>query len=157
MTLRPALAADAEALARLHARAFPQGWSAHEIAGFMQGHGGYALAAVDGSGQLTGFILCRAIAGEAEVLTLAVDPDHRRQGLGRALVEAAAALAAPTCEALFLEVAEDNLAAIRLYQGAGFDRVGVRHDYYEHPEGRRDAIVMRRDLNSAHHGPYGGR
>lgn len=146
--LRPAVAADAEALARLHARAFPVGWSAHEIAGFMQGHGGYALAAEDGAGRLAGFILCRAIAGEAEVLTLAVDPGLRRQGLGRALLEAAAALAAPTCEALFLEVADDNIAAIGLYEGAGFARVGVRHDYYEHPDGRRDAIVMRRDLNS---------
>lgn len=148
MMLRPALAADAEALARVHARAFDQGWSAHEIAGFMEGHGAYALAAEDDGGALTGFILCRAIAGEAEVLTLAVDPDWRRLGVGRALVEAAAVLAAPTSEALFLEVAADNVAAIGLYQGAGFVQVGVRHDYYEHPAGRRDALVMRRDLNS---------
>lgn len=148
MTLRPAGAADAEAMARVHARAFTHGWSAHEIGGFMEGHGAYALVAEADDGQLGGFILCRAIAGEAEVLTLAVDPDHRRLGLGRALVEAAAKLAAPSCEALFLEVADDNVAAIGLYQGAGFARVGVRHDYYEHPEGRRDAIVMRRDLNS---------
>ena len=148
MTLRPATAADAEAMARVHARAFPDGWSAHEIGGFIAGHGAYALVVEIEGGGLGGFILCRAIAGEAEVLTLAVDPDHRRLGLGRALVEAAAALAAPSCEALFLEVAEDNVAAIGLYQGAGFARVGVRHDYYGHPEGRRDAIVMRRDLNS---------
>lgn len=148
MKLRPALAGDAEAMARTHARAFAHGWTAHELGGFLAGHGAYALLAEDDDDALAGFILCRAIAGEAEVLTLAVDPDHRRRGVGRALVDAAAVLAAPTSEALFLEVAADNVAAIGLYDGAGFARVGVRHDYYEHPEGRRDAIVMRRDLNT---------
>src|SRR5205823_1311599 len=85
--LRAATAADAEALARVHGEAFAAAWSAHEIAALMAAPGGYALV-VDVIDPV-GFILCRAVAGEAEILTLAVRPAARRRGVGRALLEAA--------------------------------------------------------------------
>jgi ribosomal-protein-alanine N-acetyltransferase len=96
-----------------------------------------------------GFILCRSIAGEAEILTIAVDPAARRRGWGAALVEVAAGVAAETgAEALFLEVAVDNAAAIALYQSTRFAKVGLRKGYYPHPDGAKDAVVMRRALNT---------
>jgi ribosomal-protein-alanine N-acetyltransferase len=49
---------------------------------------------------------------------------------------------------LFLEVAADNTAAIALYAATGFDRVGLRKGYYPHPDGAKDAVVMRRALNT---------
>jgi ribosomal-protein-alanine N-acetyltransferase len=49
---------------------------------------------------------------------------------------------------MFLEVAADNLAAIALYQATGFIKVGVRKGYYPHPDGAKDALVMRRALNT---------
>ena len=49
---------------------------------------------------------------------------------------------------MFLEVAADNLAAIALYQATGFAKVGVRKGYYPHPDGAKDALVMRRTLNT---------
>jgi ribosomal-protein-alanine N-acetyltransferase len=50
---------------------------------------------------------------------------------------------------MFLEVAEDNLAARALYDGAGFAVAGRRRDYYGHADGSRsDALVLRLDLNS---------
>lgn len=130
-----------------HALAFDAPWSAAEIDDLLRGPGAYAFV-VGPAEALSGFILCRAIAGEAEVLTLAVDPAQRRQGQARALLEAAvlAAMAAGA-EAMFLEVAEDNAPAIGLYLGASFERVGLRRGYYESPTGRRDALVLRRDLN----------
>ena len=145
MTPRLALAGDAEAMAAAHAAAFDTPWSSDQIVGFLAAPGGYAFL-VERSGAVAGFILCRVIAGEAEVLTLAVHPAHRRQGLARAMVEAAAH--APGVQTLFLEVAADNAAAIGLYVSAGFARVGRRRGYYARVAGpAADALVLRRDLN----------
>ena len=85
-----------------------------------------------------------------------MDPASRRQGLGRALVDAAATLAGDQgAEALFLEVAATNSAALALYAQAGFETVGRRPGYYPQPGGLPvDAIVMRWDLNSRPASPY---
>jgi len=139
---------DANGLAIVHATAFDAPWTGPDIATLLASPGVFALAGSDGGG-LQGFILVRAIAGEAEILTLAVDPAFRRRGLAGALVEGAAAVALSLdAEALFLEVAEDNAAAIALYADAGFAEVGRRRGYYARPADMRiDALVMRRDLN----------
>ena len=99
MILRPATRADGAALAALHAAAFDEPWSADDILRFAEDRGGFAVAA-EADGGLAGFILCRMIAGEAEVLTLAVRPQLRRRGVGRALLEAAIALARPSAETM---------------------------------------------------------
>ena len=139
------MAADAQALADLHAAAFDAPWSAAEIADLLAAPG-VQLSTIDTPSGPVGFILCRAAAGEAEILTLAVHPGHRRRGYGRALVEAAAA--ALDAEAMFLEVASDNTAAIALYRHAGFIEVGKRRAYYARASGPAvDALVLRRDLN----------
>jgi [ribosomal protein S18]-alanine N-acetyltransferase len=146
--VRPATRADGLALADVHAAAFDAPWPADDILRFAEGRGGFALA-IEDDGALAGFILCRLIAGEAEVMTLAVRPAARRRGIGRALLEAAMGLCAPRATAMFLEVAADNPGAVALYAGAGFEAVGRRAGYYGRA-GRRsvDAIVMRRPLNS---------
>jgi ribosomal-protein-alanine N-acetyltransferase len=150
VNVRPATRADGAALAALHAAAFDAPWSADDILRFAEDRGGFALiAAGDETGAPpAGFILCRLIAGEAEVLTLAVRPDKRRRGLARALLEAAMTLAGPTATAMFLEVAADNPGAAALYAGAGFETVGRRAGYYGRSGGSVDALVMRRALNS---------
>ena len=151
MKLRGAMREDGAALAALHAAAFDQPWLADDILRFAEDRGGFALVADagdDGSEAPAGFILCRMIAGEAEVLTLAVAPAARRRGIGRALLEAAIVLARPTADTMFLEVAADNPGAAALYAGAGFETVGRRAGYYGRAGGSVDALVMRRALNS---------
>lgn len=147
--MRPAWDHEAGDLARVHAQAFDHPWSASEIAELMGSPGAFALVAEDAGP--AAFILCRAVAGEAEILTLAVEPAARRRGLARALVEAAAGVARIAgAEAMFLEVADDNVAAIGLYEAAGFDRAGLRRGYYDRgPQGYVDALVMRLDLGRA--------
>lgn len=148
MNLRLATRADRDMLAEVHAAAFETPWVGEDIVRFAEEPGGFAIAA-ESDDAITGFILCRAMAGEAEILTLAVRPSQRRRGVARALVEAAAALAARTVDAMFLEVAEDNPGAVALYETTGFSAVGRRGAYYARTGAPAvAAIVMRRALNS---------
>ena len=148
MKLRAATRVDADALAQIHAAAFDAPWSAADILRFAEDPGGFALTA-EAEDELAGFILCRVMAGEAEILTLAVPPRRRRRGVARALIGAATVFAARTAGAMFLEVAADNPVAIALYAGAGFSPVGRRVGYYARKGGPAvDAIVMRRTLNT---------
>jgi ribosomal-protein-alanine N-acetyltransferase len=136
--VRPATAADTPALAALHAEAFPPGeaWGEVALRQMLAMPGAYGWIA-DGQG----FVLARAAAGEAEILTLAVAPSARRRGAATRLMEASVAAAlASGAEAMFLEVAEDNLPARCLYAALGFEEAGRRRGYYG---AGRDALVLR--------------
>jgi ribosomal-protein-alanine N-acetyltransferase len=139
----------AAAFAALHLKAFDRAWSVDELKRVIDGPCTFTLEAVRQEEPL-GFIVVRAVAGEAEILTLAVHPDARRLGLGRALVQAAATTARTFgAEAFWLEVAVDNAAATALYGATGFEPAGRRPHYYVRKGGERvDALVMRRLLNS---------
>lgn len=141
MRVRRAGPADLGVLADLHAAAFDPSWSAAEIA---------ALDAVALLEDDAGLILVRTVAGEAEILTVGVRPQARGGGVGRRLVEAALASAlAEGAGSVFLEVAEDNAPARRLYAGLGFEAVGRRRAYYPRPGAPAvDALVLRRALNT---------
>ena len=84
----------------------------------------------------------------AEVLNIAVHPDFRRKGIGRALMQALAELAAQRgCEKLLLEVRASGEAAQALYRAQGFVTDGVRRGYYREP--CEDAVLMHCDLAPA--------
>lgn len=150
MNLRPVGPEASFDLADLHDKAFPKPWTALEFDDLLKSPGAFAVLGEAGDpAEAKGFVLCRSIAGEAEILTIAVDPAARRRGWGAALVEVAAGIATQAkAEAMFLEVAVDNAAAIALYQATGFLKVGLRKGYYPHPDGSKDALVMRRALNT---------
>jgi ribosomal-protein-alanine N-acetyltransferase len=134
MILTPAGAKDAADLSACHRRSFEPAWSADDIEALLSAPGGHALAVRDPDDQASvrGFLLARAVAGEAEVLTLAVDPSHRRQGLAIALIEAAiGASIAAGAEAMFLEVAPLYFSRIRT------DRRAPRLLRPPRPTGRR--------------------
>jgi ribosomal-protein-alanine N-acetyltransferase len=135
-------------LAALHEQAFETPWTAQAFAELLRSPGVFALAA-RGEARLEGLILMRAIAGEAEVLTLAVTPNRRRTGLARALLDAALGLAAQMgAERVFLEVAHDNHAAMGLYARAGFTPTGRRRAYYARISGpAADALILSRTLH----------
>jgi len=127
-------------LAALHARCFvaPQPWTEAEIAGLLWSSGCVLQTTA------RGFLLGRIAGGEAELLTLAVDPAARRTGQGGELVR----LFLATCivegaEVAFLEVASDNAGALALYRKTGWTQAGKRRDYYAPGV---DAVVMRHAL-----------
>lgn len=126
-----------EPLAALHAACFARAWDARTLSEMLAAPGIFAFAHADG------FVLGRAAADEAEILTLAVAPHARGQGLGRALLQAAINRARELgATTMFLEVGADNPAALALYAGLGFAKVGQRKAYYE----GRDALVLRLPL-----------
>jgi ribosomal-protein-alanine N-acetyltransferase len=134
-----------DALAALHRLAFtdtPRPWSAPEFDALLRAPT-TLLATCEG-----GFALGRIAGPEAELLTLAVHPGRRRQGLGTALVDDFAAQAAGRgAEDCVLEVAVTNAAARALYGRLGFVPVGRRPGYYTRPAAPPvDALVLRKRL-----------
>ena len=149
--VRPLAAERLAEAAALPALFFGTPWDEPTLARLLAMPGTFALAVADaGEGTpLSGFVLVRIAAADAEILTLAVAPPRRGQGRGRRLVEAAAAMAlAGGATALFLEVAEDNEPALALYRHLGFREVGARPGYYARGETRVAARVLKLDLGA---------
>ena len=145
--IRPLDACELAALARLHAACFDDAWDEAALAALLAMPGAFALIAEPQPGEPAGFVIARAAAGEAEILSLGVDPGERRRGLGRDLLQAAIAQAAACgAERLFLEVAADNWAARALYLANGFAQVGKRPDYYRRGGTSALALVLAKDI-----------
>lgn len=150
-SLEPLTTRDSDAVSALHREDFVRPWTGGEFADLLSQNTvfGYAAREVGhGNAAPVGFVLARLVAGEGEILTVAVARSHRRLGLGWRLMDAVLReLHAQRAEALFLEVDETNVAAIALYRRLGFRQVGKRPDYYRTGgSGANGALVMRRDL-----------
>lgn len=146
---RPAVAADAEALAALHAASFRIGWDTAEFERLLADRLSRTLVATEGpGGAVIGFLLLHGVPPEMEILSIAVARARRGSGIGRALLDKAMArLAAEGITTLFLEVEDGNTPAINLYQKTGFLEIGRRPGYYRDASGKPvAALAMRRDL-----------
>ncbi|RUT30197.1 ribosomal-protein-alanine N-acetyltransferase [Arsenicitalea aurantiaca] len=139
---------DAEALARLHANSFYRGWPREDFETYILDRRSPVLVARDARRRVAGFIMLRLAGDEAELITIAVDPRWRGKGVGAALLRAGLSFLSMTAaRKLFLEVAEDNPAAIALYRRAGFVEIGRRSGYYARADGRpATALVLSRDI-----------
>lgn len=153
LSVRPALLADSWRMAEIHASGFALGWDRNEMERMLLSD---HICDVQVSRALfgeivTGFAVSRVVAGEAELLSIALDPETRGRGLAGALLGShLAAVRRGGAELLFLEVATDNAPALALYRKAGFTETGRRKGYYgPHSPGdkRRDALTMRIDLS----------
>lgn len=146
--LRPAHEGDCLILSQLHAACFPRGWGEAEFASFFERDGIVGLLAM-AEQQPVGFIFCWVVAGESELLAVAVLPGHRGGGLGRALLaEALHRCTSLGAEAMHLEVGIGNEAAIKLYEAQGFEITGRRKGYYQQPGGVfEDALTMSKKLS----------
>ncbi len=139
---------DLALLAKLHAASFETAWNEKELGEVLAGPGCVALLATSDDGPV-GFLIYRAVADEAEIVTLCVDPAYQRRGAGLQIVSTAQQLLKSLkINNLFLEVAAGNKEAISLYTRAGFVEAGKRKAYYARKNGEtEDAIIMRAELN----------
>lgn len=104
----------------------------------------HTLVAMYG-GALAGFLGVDEIAGEAFVDDLAVFPQYRRRGVASALLARAETEAILRgCEKIHLECRAGNAAALALYAARGYQRVGLRKSFYEHP--KEDAILLTMEI-----------
>ena len=124
-------------LANLHKLCFPhKPWAAADFADLKKS--GCEIIASQ-----NGFIVWRAVADEAELITIGVAPDARRTGIGAAMIGIMMSeLKKQGIKHIFLEVAADNAPARALYEQNGFVQIGVRPRYYDGV----DAIMMRKDI-----------
>lgn len=144
MRIRKLVLEDAPAIAELEKRCFSDPWSEKSIASEVHNPLAYWLVAEDG-GEILGYIGSQSVLDAADVMNLAVSPDHRRKGIGEKLIKALTRhLQENGVIALLLEVRVSNAPAIRLYEKLGFVQVGRRPRYYTNP--REDALILRKEL-----------
>jgi ribosomal-protein-alanine N-acetyltransferase len=132
---------DAAAIEPLERRCFTDPWSRAGLREMLESSQVIARLA-EAKGQLAGYAFARWAADTAEIMNLAVAPEHRRQGLaGLLLDEILDALLARRVREVFLEVRTSNQAAQALYLNRGFRVAGMRRAYYRYPT--EDALVLR--------------
>ena len=143
--VRPMTGADLGAVQAIESET-PSPWSEEQLASELEQDGGWQFVAEStASGLVCGFVCGRSCVGEAELLKIAVGLEHRRQGIATQLVaHALRCLAEQGVGRCFLELRADNLPALALYERFGFERVGLRKNYYTSPS--EDAILMEKRI-----------
>jgi len=127
------------ALAELHALCFtsPRPWRADEFSELLAARGVFLIC------HQNGFAMGRIAGPEAELLTIAVHPDARNTGFGTRLMDDFLCKAATLgAKDMFLEVAENNPAAIALYQKSGFAQIAKREAYFQPTSGPARAALI---------------
>lgn len=140
MIITQMTAAHVPQIAALEKAIFSDAWSERSIASELENELALWLVALDGD-TVAGYIGSQTVLGEADMLNLAVEPEYRRQGVGRKLVEELISRLDAHC--LTLEVRVSNEPAQNLYASMGFAQVGRRRNYYEKP--REDALILRKE------------
>ena len=148
LRIRRAVVEDLASIARIERASFSDPWTEDALATALDRM--VVLVAAEGEGKgdgaasLVGYVVALVVAPDAEIADLAVAPEARRRGVGRALLARALdALADLGVRAVHLEVRESNRAARTLYESAGFRAVGRRRGYYRQPV--EDALLLRRE------------
>ena len=144
MIIRKMTLQDAPAIADLEKLCFSDPWSEKSIASEVNNPLSYWLVAEE-NGEIAGYVGSQSVLDAADMMNLAVNPDYRCKGIGKALVDALTQhLMENNVIALLLEVRVSNSPAIALYEKLGFVQVGRRPKYYHNP--REDALILRKEL-----------
>lgn len=147
LVVRPGDMADAAAISALHSQSFDRPWGLLEFERLLAEENTLAHVAIaaTGAGSAFGFVLSRVAADEAEVLSIAVAPDRRGEGIAGRLLDAHRdMLRFERVKMLFLEVEDGNDSALALYRKQGFQEVSRRDAYYRKADGSAaTAFVMR--------------
>jgi [ribosomal protein S18]-alanine N-acetyltransferase len=147
LLIRPAEMSDAAVISAIHARSFDRPWGLMEFERLLAEENtlAHVAAATAEAGTVAGFVLSRVAADEAEVLSIAVAPDRRGEGIsGRLLTTHREMLRFERARMLFLEVEDSNAPALALYRRQGFAEVSRRDAYYRKADGSAaTALIMR--------------
>jgi [ribosomal protein S18]-alanine N-acetyltransferase len=154
LRIRRAVRGDLAGMLRIEQASFADPWTVDSLATALSLDRMQVLVAEsdekgrqggDASSGLLGYVVALVVGMEAEIADLAVAPEARRLGIGRALLERVVAeLGTAAVRTVYLEVRESNQAARTLYESNGFESVGRRRGYYRSPV--EDALVLRREI-----------
>ena len=134
---------DTAQIAALEAMCFSAPWSENAIISELSNPLSLWIVAKEDN-VVVGYIGSQSVLGEADMMNLAVHPDYRRMGVGRALVAAlVASLKEKDVHSITLEVRSSNDPAKNLYFAMDFQQVGRRPNYYSNP--REDALILRKE------------
>lgn len=130
-------------IAKIEQLCFNDPWSENSIASELNNRLSLWLVAVEDE-HVIGYVGSQTVIGETDMMNIAVHPDHRRKGIGTALIlELIDALKTRGSHSLMLEVRRSNSSAISVYKNLGFLEVGRRKNYYRNP--KEDALIMRKE------------
>jgi ribosomal-protein-alanine N-acetyltransferase len=145
--LRPLREHDLRRVHDIESRSYDFPWSVGVFSDCLRV--GYCCWAIVDESEIAGYGILTIAAHECHILNVCIDPDYRRRGFASALLqkllESAREHGAKTA---FLEVRPSNAAAIELYLGVGFLRIGERPGYYPALEGRENALVLHKTLDA---------
>ncbi|MEO8580245.1 MAG: ribosomal protein S18-alanine N-acetyltransferase [Gemmatimonadales bacterium] len=147
--LRPALETDLNEVVLIERASFADPWSEESFRRLLIGPSAiFQVLVVPPDDAIVGYVIAYAVEEDAELLNVAVVPNHRGRGLAGQMVDALLIeLGGRGVRTAFLEVRESNGAARALYGSRGFTEIGRRTSYYRRPV--EDALVMRRILEVA--------
>ena len=130
-------------VAALEKLCFADPWSENSVASELNNDLALWLVAMNDD-TVVGYIGSQTVAGETDVMNIAVHPDWRRRGIAQSLIECLVVeLKNRGSEALMLEVRASNEPAIALYEKLEFRQVGRRPNYYRNP--KEDALILRKE------------
>lgn len=146
ITIREATPQNLVAIRAIEQASHLSPWSEKQLLDSIHGEHNCRLLLIDN--KLCAYLILSAVVDEMEILNIAVSPDNQRKGLASYLMRDLIQLARQQAIArVFLEVRQSNQAAIQLYQKHGFQRVGLRKNYYAGSQGREDGLLMRLELD----------
>jgi ribosomal-protein-alanine N-acetyltransferase len=125
-------------------RAFPTPWSLAMFVLELSKPSGVCLAAIQPPA-LVGYLVCSRYDEVYHLMNIAVDPDRRRQGIARTLLDSMLDRAGEDAN-YTLEVRVSNTGAMALYEQYGFRSVGIRRHYYS--DNGEDAVIMWRAVGT---------
>ena len=141
MLIRKMTLEDVTAVAQIEQECFSLPWSKKSFEDSILREDTIFLVCEEAS-VVTGYMGMYVSFDEASVTNVAVSPAFRKKGYGEQLVAAAKDAAKNAgAEYIFLEVRVSNAPAISLYKKMGFEELGIRKKFYEHPI--EDAIIMK--------------
>lgn len=143
--LRPMTGADLPAVMAIETQIYPFPWTLGNFRDSVDA--GYDCSAYVRDGELIGYAVVMLASDQAHLLNLSIAAGCQRQGYGSQLLQLLCeGVRTQGARLIFLEVRPSNAAGLRLYERQGFERVGLRREYYPAQAGREDALVLRLPL-----------
>ena len=135
---------DLKSIKNILASEFDNFWSYDVLEEELECDNSYVIVAKVDENTIVGFAGLKVILDEADIMNIVVKKDFRHNGIGSVLLENLINYSKDlNLKTITLEVNENNLSAIRLYDKFSFDKLGIRKNYYD---GKSDAIIMSKKL-----------